>query len=365
MEKVKIGIIGCGNISERYMMTLSSLFGHTEIAAVSDLNTDNACRRAEQFHIPDAYSSNTELLARKDIDLIVVLTNPQFHYEVVKESLLAGKHTYVEKPLSLSAEEGKELLKIAKEKDVMLAAAPDTILGAGIQMARKLIDDGWIGKPIAAISHILTGGPESWHPNPAFLYHTGAGPLYDVAPYYAAGLSYLLGPVSSVMCSAKTTYQQRMITSQPLYGTMIDVEVPTYLAGILNMENGVICTIHHSFDVAYTKLDSCVEIYGTEGTLVVPSPCDFSGDLFYQGRRSGGWDKISPVFAYQSDCRGVGAADMADAVLHRRSPRLNGEFAYHTLEVLEGLERSAESGQAIEIKSRFSRSDPMRMDGHW
>lgn len=365
MDCVKIGIIGCGNISERYMMSLCDLFKHTEVIAVSDLNEGNARHRAEQFHIPNVCSSNEELLSIKEIDLVVVLTNPQFHYEVVKKSLLAGKNTYVEKPLSLSAKEGAELLKIAAEQNVMLAAAPDTILGAGVQTARKLIEDGWIGQPIAAISHILTGGPESWHPNPAFLYHKGAGPLYDVAPYYVAGLTYLLGPVSSVMCSAKRTYEKRMITSQPLYGTMVDVEVPTYLVGILNMENGVICSVHHSFDVGHTKLDNKIEIYGTEGTLIIPTPCDFSGDIYYRGKHSAEWNKISPFFDYQSDCRGVGAADMADALLKKRTPRLNADFAYHTLEVLEGLEISATNNQSVEISSSFEIAQPMSLAECW
>lgn len=365
MEKVKIGIIGCGNISERYMITLGTLFANTEVIAVSDLNPENARRRAEQFQIPKVCSSNKDLLSMEEIELVVVLTNPQFHYSVVRESLMAGKNTYVEKPLALSVKDGKELLKLAEEKGVMLAAAPDTILGAGVQTARRLLENGWIGKPVAAISHILTGGPESWHPNPAFLYHKGAGPLYDVAPYYVAGLTYLLGPVSSVMCSAKTTYQQRTITSQPLSGTMIEVEVPTYLAGILNMENGVICSIHHSFDVPYTKLGNSVEIYGTEGTLIVPTPCDFSGELYFRGRYSEEWASIPMLFDYREDSRGIGAADMADALRHNRSPRLNADFAFHTLEVLQGLEKSAAENQSIQILSSFEPSAPVSGREGW
>ncbi|MEG1061544.1 MAG: Gfo/Idh/MocA family oxidoreductase, partial [Oscillospiraceae bacterium] len=235
----------------------------------------------------------------------------------------------------------------------------------GLQTTRKLIEDGWIGRPTAAISHILTGGPESWHPNPAFLYHKGAGPLYDVAPYYVAGLSYLFGPVEMVMCAAKKTYEQRIIGSQPLYGTMIDVEVPTYLAGILSMENGVICSIHHSFDVAQTKLDNRVEIYGTEGTLVVPTPCDFSGEILYRGKLDDKWSVIPPLFAYRSDCRGIGVADMADALLKSRQPRLGDDFVYHTLDVLEQLDMSAQNRQSRTVESHFVPTPLMELGAVW
>lgn len=228
-RKVKIGIIGCGNISDTYIRSLKELFQNTEVYAVSDVLYDNAKARAEKYGIPFICETNEELLAMAEIEIAVVLTNPVYHYDVVKKCLLAGKHTYVEKPLALTKEEGQELLKIAEEKNLMLCAAPDSILGAGWQMARKLIEDGLIGEPIGSISHMLTGGPESWHPNPAFLYHVGAGPLYDVAVYWVAGLSYLFGPVESVMCSAKKTYEQRVIGSEPLRGQRIDVEVPTYL----------------------------------------------------------------------------------------------------------------------------------------
>jgi predicted dehydrogenase len=365
MRKVKIGVIGCGNISEKYIDNMTNIFRNTEVIAVTDIITENAEKRARQFEIPYVCMTNEELFSIPEIEIVVVLTNPSQHFSVCEASLLAGKHTYVEKPLSLNTEDAKKLLELADKKGLMLAGAPDTILGSGMQTARKLLDDGWIGRPIAAISHILTGGPESWHPSPAFLYHIGAGPLYDVAPYYVAGLSYLLGPVESVMCSAKITYPQRTVTSQPLYGTKIDVEVPTYLAGILNMENGVIATIHHSFDVNDTKLDNSVEIYGTEGTLIVPTPCNFSGDIWYKKKTMEDWSKVPCIFQYSKDSRGVGVADMAAAILENKSQRLTKEFGYHTLEVLEQLDNSQKYGQARKIESTFEISEPMKTVTGW
>lgn len=365
MRKVKVGIIGCGNISEKYIDNLTHLFENTEVIAVTDVISEAAEKRAEQFGIPKICKTNEELLKLPEVEIVVVLTNPSQHFNICEASLLAGKHTYVEKPLSLGTNDAKRLLELANEKGLMLSSAPDTILGSGMQTARKLIDEGWIGKPIAAISHILTGGPESWHPSPAFLYHVGAGPLFDVAPYYVAGLTYLLGPVDNVMCSAKITYKERMITSQPLYGTKINVEVPTYIAGILNMSNGVIASIHHSFDVNDTKLDNSVEIYGTEGTIVIPTPCSFSGDIWFKKKTIDEWSKVPCIFQYKDDTRGVGVADMAAALLENRSHRLSKEFGYHTLEVLEQLDNSSKFKKVCNIESSFERTEPMKTVTGW
>ena len=364
-RKVKVGVIGCGNISDRYLKSLTELFRNTEVYAVSDLLYESAKAMAEKYHIPFACKTNEELLGLEEMGIVVVLTNPAHHYDVVKKCLLSGKHTYVEKPLALTPGEGLELLEMARAKGLMLCAAPDSILGAGWQMARKLIEEDWIGEPIGAISHMLTGGPESWHPNPAFLYHVGAGPLYDVAVYWVAGLSYLFGPVESVMCSAKKTYEQRIIGSEPLRGQKIEVEVPTYLTGILNMESGVICSIHHSFDVTHTLLDNRVEIYGTKGTIVVPAPDLFNGEIAYRGKKDTEWSKIPSVFAYRSNCRGIGVADMADALLAGRKPRLNAAFAYHTLEVLNRLESSARENRGETVESRFERTPIMPTEPVW
>ena len=347
------------------MESLNCLFENTLVYAICDMDFRNAEKRAEEYHIPHVCKSNEELLAMDEVEIVVILTNPSSHYEIVKQSLLAGKHTYVEKPLALNEEDGRELLYLAKEKKVMLCAAPDSILGAGWQTARKLMEDGWIGEPVAAISHILTRGPESWHPNPAFLYHIGAGPRYYVAVYLAAGRSYLFGPVITAMCAAKKTYEQRIIGSQPLRGQVIDVEVPTYLAGILHMENGVICSIHHSFDVPHTLLDNRVEIYGTRGTIVVPAPDVFCDDISYRGKEDKEWSKIPPLFAYRSNCRGIGVADMADALREGREPRLNGEFAFHTLETLVRLEESAKEREAKKVKSRYEITPIMPMEAVW
>lgn len=362
-ERCRVGVIGCGDISGVYLNSLVNVFNNTEVTAVSSLNGTSAKKRAEQFHISKACS--TEDLLASDIDIAVVLTTPVTHYSVVKDCLLAGKNTYVEKPISITTEQAKELLALAKEKNVMLTCAPDTLLGAGTQTCRKLIEDGLIGIPIASVGQTLNGGPEPWHPNPFFFYKKGAGPLYDVGPYYIGDILYLFGPARSVCCMAKTTYATRTIGSELHRGEKIDVEVPTYYACTIQMESGEICTSLHSFDVPNSRLDTRIEIYGTEGTMLVSPPCDFDGEILFKGHNSSSWQEIKSVFEFGDNSRGLGVADMADAMLHGRKPRLSAEFAYHTLDVIECLQNSFETNTYVTVSSTFEKTSPMPQVTGW
>ncbi len=388
MNDVKVGLIGCGDISEKYIDTMKNLF-HVDVVAVTDKVPEKARNRADQFGIPRVCRSNQELVSMPEVDLVVVLTTPPQHFSVCELALQANKHVYVEKPLSLTREEGKKLLDLAEKEDRMLSCAPDTILAAGVQTGRKLIDDGWIGRPFAATSHIATGGHESWHPNPEFFYKEGGGPLFDVAPYYITALAYLLGPVESAVCSAMITYPERTITSQPLYGQKISVEVPTHLAGILNLKGGIIATILHSFDVPNTQMGWDIEIYGTEGTLIVPSPCMFGGEILYKktvrGRPKGdvaakngektsgiaevlemvhrmeGWSVLPLLHCYDQDYRGIGVADMVDALKKGRKQRLGADLGYHVLDVMVGLMESWKEDRIYHVQSTFERTAPMKL----
>lgn len=362
-DKCRVGVIGCGDISRVYLNSLVNVFDNTEVVAVSSRGGDSAKRRAEEFNIPVA-CSNEELLAM-DLDIVVVLTDPLNHFPIVEQCLLAGKNTYVEKPISTNTKDAKRLLSLAKEKGLMLACAPDTLLGAGTQMCRRLIEDGLIGKPIASVGQTLNGGPEPWHPNPFFFYKKGAGPLYDVGPYYIGDILYLFGPAKQVCCMAKAAYDKRTIGSMPHKGETIDVEVPTYYACTVLMEDGEICTSLHSFDVPNSRLDTRIEIYGTEGTLLVSPPCDFSGQILFKGNGDSEWREIESTYSYSRDCRGMGVADMADALINGRDHRLSAEFAYHVLDVIECLQLSADTGKYIDVESSFEVTPIMPENPNW
>ena len=288
VDPMKVGLIGCGTISPQYLRNLPDYPG-VEVAACSDIIMDRARSRAEEFGVPIACTTE-ELLANPDIDIAVNLTVPADHMDLSLAAIAAGKHVYSEKPLAVEREDGDAILREARKAGVIVGCAPDTFLGAGIQTCRKLIDDGLIGRPVAAMASMLGHGHEHWHPDPAFYYQVGAGPMFDMGPYYLTALVALLGPVRRVSGTHGRAFDRRLITSEPLGGTSINVEVSTHVAGILDFENGAIGTIVTSFDVWASEIP-WMEIYGTEGTLSVPDPNTFSGPVRLQ-RGRGEWEEV-------------------------------------------------------------------------
>ncbi|CRZ33278.1 putative dehydrogenase [Herbinix hemicellulosilytica] len=269
MRKVKIGIIGCGVISNTYTWL--------DIQACADLDRDKAVSTAKKYGIPKGCSTE-ELLNDPEIEIVINLTIPAAHTEVNKQILMAGKHLYCEKPFALSLQEAEEVISLAKSKGLMIGAAPETFLGAGLQTCRKVIDDGWIGTPISATANMISYGIETWHTSPEFFYKKGAGPMLDMGPYYITALVSLLGPIKRTACFANIGRKTRKIYSKPLRGKTISVEVPTTYTGIMEFENGVNANINMSFDIWMSNLPK-LEIYGTEGTLILPDPNYFGGKI--------------------------------------------------------------------------------------
>jgi predicted dehydrogenase len=265
-----------------------------------------------------------------------------------------GKHIYNEKPLCSKREEAIELLSAAKEQKVYLGGAPDTFLGAGIQTCRKLIDDGWIGTPVASTAVMMKRGPEHWHPDPEFFYKDGGGPMFDMGPYYITALVNLLGPVSRVSGSAKIISPTRTVTNRHQYGAVIKVEVPTHIAGVLDFVSGAVGTIVTSFDV-YSHTLPFIEIYGTEGTLKVPDPNTFGGPVIIRRFNDEEWYKIPLLKSYAENSRGLGLTDMAEAIEEDRPHRASGELAFHILDIMHGIHEASESGKHIKLKSKCKR----------
>jgi predicted dehydrogenase len=189
------------------------------------------------------------LLADEEVEIVLNLTIPAVHAEVSMAALRAGKHVYTEKPLAVGLEDGRKMLEVAGERGLLVGCAPDTFLGGGLQTCRKVMDEGIIGEPVAVAAFMLNHGPEDWHPDPDFLYQPGAGPMFDLGPYYLAALTTLAGPVRRVTASARVTFPERTITSEPLAGTSIKVNTPTHIAGVMDFESGAVGTLVTSFDV--------------------------------------------------------------------------------------------------------------------
>ncbi len=359
MKPVKTGIIGCGNISSIYCKN-AKLLEALDLVAVSDLILERAQNRAQEYEIPRACSV-AELLADPEIEAVINLTIPKAHAEVAFQVIEAGKSVYNEKPLAVTREDGQKMLALAKEKGVRVGGAPDTFMGGGIQTCRKLIDDGWIGEPIAATAFMVCHGHESWHPDPEFYYKQGGGPLFDMGPYYLTCLVNLLGPIKRVSGSARVTFPTRTITSQPKYGTVITVDTPTHIAGAMDFANGAVGTLIMSFDVWGSHLP-IIEIYGTEGSLSVPDPNGFGGPVSVRRMGAKEWQEAPLSHGYAENARGVGVADMAMGLRSGRPHRANGELTYHVLDVMHAFLDSSEQNKHIKVKSTVKRPAPMKMN---
>jgi len=355
---MKIGIIGCGNISDQYLEARAR-FPQLEVVALADLDLARARAQAERFGVAKACGVDA-LLGDASIEAVLNLTIPAVHVEVGLKALEAGKHVYSEKPLALGLEEARQLLDCAEKKGLRVGCAPDTFLGAAHQTSRKLLDDGWIGQPIGAAAFMLGAGPESWHPNPEFLYQKGAGPLMDMGPYYITAMVNLFGSVRRVCGMARRPFESRLITSQPKYGTTFPVEVDTFVSGQMEFADGTLGSLTVAFGVSASTLPNHIEIYGSEGTLFVPDPNQFGLPVHLQ-RKDQTKQEVSPSHIYAEPSRSVGLADMADAIQSGRAQRCSGELAYHVLEVMDALQRSAQEGQFIDIQSTVDRPEAMRM----
>jgi predicted dehydrogenase len=354
----RIGVAGIGNISKIYLDNLTGMFaGQVKLAAVTDIISERAEKAAADYKVK-AFKSLDAMLQSSGIDIVLNLTQPKFHFDVALAALKAGKHVYTEKPLCAKREDAAQLLALAAEKKLRVGGAPDTFLGAGIQTCLKLINDGWIGAPVAATAFVMSHGPEHWHPAPEFYYKPGGGPLFDMGPYYLTALISLLGPVSRVSGSAKTGIPKRLITSQPLNGTVIDVEVPTHIAGTLDFSGGATATLIASFEV-YSHTLPFIEIYGTEGSLRVPDPNFFGGPVYVRRFRDEQWAQVPLLKNYADNSRGLGLTDMALAIEESRPHRASAELTFHVLDIMQGIHDASASGKYYKLKSKCKRPAAM------
>lgn len=357
-----IGIIGAGNISTAYMK-LAPMFRGIEMRAVADISPDAARARAVEFGLRAL--SVDELLAADDIDIVVNLTIPTAHYQVSKSILEAGKHVYSEKPFVLTLTEGQELDQIAADKGLRIGSAPDTFLGGSHQLARHLIDEGTVGNITSGTCFVQSPGMEMWHPNPDFFFQPGGGPVLDLGPYYISNMVQLLGPVCRVGATSGMASPTRTITSQPRRGEVIPVDTPTTIHAMLEFVSGAQITYISSWDVWHHRHNN-IELYGRKGTLYIPDPNFFSGELRmtrYDSPATLGaaWDHpfMRDNDNGRANYRASGLADMAQAITQDRPHRCNSTFALHVVDVMTSILKSGESGQFVKITTTCERPAPL------
>ncbi|WP_062763211.1 Gfo/Idh/MocA family protein [Falsirhodobacter sp. alg1] len=365
---LRIGLIGCGNISTSYL-SRAVKFGDIKFTAVADMNPAAAALRAEEYGVKALSVEN--LLASDEVDLVLNLTIPAAHYEIAKAALNAGKHVYSEKPYVLSLEEGRELAAIAQAKGVRIGSAPDTVLGGSHQLARHLVDSGAIGRITSGTCAVMSHGMEAWHPNPDFFFLPGGGPILDLGPYYIANLVQLIGPVKRVAALTATPETTRTIGNGPRGGEEIPVKTPTTIHALLEFEQGAVVTLVASWDVWQNDL-APMALYGTEGTLHVPDPNFFGGEVRLTKRDQPAdlpaWDHPLGIdnrevdWGMAADYRTAGLADMAQAIAQGRPHRCNDSYALHVVEVMGAILASGESGTFIEITTPCTRPEALGPD---
>lgn len=351
----RVGIVGLGTISRAYLDTLAR-HPAVSITAVADLDASRSAAVAGA--LPGAEALSVErLLDRPDVQTVLNLTIPAAHAEISLGAIDAGKNVYVEKPLAVTFPDGRSVINRAAAAGVRVGCAPDTVLGTGCQTARAAIDGGLIGRPLSASAVMVTPGHERWHPHPDFYYTAGGGPLLDMGPYYLSALIHLLGPVRAVVGAAGRPRAERVIGSGPRTGQRIPVEVDSHVTGVIEHADGVLSTITMSFD-GVTTTAAPIEVHGETGTLAVPDPNHFDGEVRIFAIGGTGWRVLEPRAGYVGASRGVGLIDLVSAD-GQRPPRAGGALALHVLETMTALLRSAADGRRIELTTVVERSAPV------
>ena len=359
-RRAGIGVIGAGNILGRYLKGMSR-YPELHVVGCAGRSPERA-RAAADEHGIGWFGSVGELLASPEVDVVLNITTPLAHAETTEAALEAGKHVYVEKPITAALPDARRLVVKAQAAGLLLGSAPDTFLGSAAQTARQAVDDGLIGDPIGVAGFITSGRVETWHPDPTFLFQQGGGPVADMGPYYLTAMVNLLGPLASVSARGRIGSPTLTVTSPERRVDTVTVTVPTHVCAVLEFQSGVVGTFLASFDAWDHHLPR-IEVYGTEGTLSVPDPNTVDGDVLLKRRADDRWQPLPPVLPPSADpqspdqyVRGAGVADLV-AALHGAPQRASAQLACHVLEVIEAIERS--DGAAVAITSRVERPAPV------
>ena len=371
--RLRVGIVGCGSISLQYLHN-APLFGGVEMRACADINSATAAQRAEQFQL--RVMDVDDLIGAPDLDLVLNLTIPTAHFDISMRAIEAGKHVFTEKPLAATAAEGRELAARAAERGLAIGSAPDTFLGPAGRLARSLMDADTIGRPVVGTAFMLGHGMEHAHPDPAFYFQPGGGPVMDMGPYYLTMLVNLVGPVRRVQAVATSGQTERMITAEgPKKGTTFKVGTPTTLLSLIEFSRGLQLTFGASWDV-YRHSNPPIELHGTKGSMRLPDPDTFGGvvSVSAQGAAWQDFDTADRLFGApnwpikapdRANYRMVGLANFAASLVEGRRPRASGDVALHVLEVMEAILFAARTGAAQEIVGEVERAESLTDEQAW
>lgn len=369
MRKIKIGIIGYGVISHTYIKDIKRLYRNIIVEAVAGPSLEKAEKCADMYDIPRTLTIE-EMLLDPEIEMVVNLTPPAAHTEINRRVLEAGKHLFCEKPFALTVEDAGMIADLAEKKGLKIGCAPDSFMGSSLKTCKKLLKDKWIGQPLYVCMNMMNCGVETWHPAPENFYLEGGGPVLDMGAYYFTALVTMFGAVDSVYAAAGMGFSERVIYTPERFGDSFPVKVPTHYAVIVTMKNGMIVNANFSFDIWKTEMPM-FEIYGTEGTLMVPDPNMHGGTpRVYRKEQKlaenfGGTDNGNgeafriPELSQNigSYVRCLGVADLADAVINDRRPVVNSDLGVHVTEILTGIIKSAETKTVYKLVTDYKEQD--------
>lgn len=374
LRTFKIGILGCGVISRTYIADIKAFYKDLEVIACADMDAELSQKLASEFGIKKGYTTK-ELLSDDEVEIVINLTPPQFHVELSKQILTAGKHLFSEKPFAFNLKDAKEVLNLADKNGVKVGCAPDTFLASGLQSLRYYLDANLIGKPFFVTANMTTFGVETWHPNPAPFYRMEGGPLFDMGPYYLSAIVSLLGPIESIAAFDAKGSNTRHIYVGRDAGTDIEVEFPTHYSSILKLKNGVVVNLNVSFDIYKSNLPM-FEIYGESGTLTYPDP-NFGGgtpsvyrkeqytDVIYQKTdaamaRKDRFYELPELYPRVKDySRGLGVLDLAKSIEENSINRASGRLIMHITEAIEGMLISSKNDMFYKMKTTCERPEPL------
>ncbi|MFD0555971.1 putative dehydrogenase [Stackebrandtia endophytica] len=342
-----VGIIGAGVISDTYLANLNG-FGDVSVRFVADLDTARAAAQATRHDVADS-GTVAQLLERDDVELVVNLTVPAAHAEVGSAVLESGRHLWQEKPLATNRTDAAKLLELAEANGLRVACAPDTVLGPGIQTARRAVESGRIGRPITGLALFQSRGPDAWHPGPEFLFQAGAGPLFDIGPYYLTTLALVFGPVRRVTATGTRARTRRTIQAGPRAGTVFDVTEPTTVNALIEFVDGGSAQLLMSFDSGVSR--TCVEVTAEHGSLILPDPNGFDGDTRLCSVSDA--EELTFPAAGHTATRGIGVLDLARSIRAGVPERAGGRLAYHVLDVMVAVDEAARRGEPVAVESRF------------
>ncbi len=352
MKKMKTAVIGCGKISDIFFENIINRFEILEIVACCSKSGVSSSEKAEKYKIKAV--TMEEILNDTSIDLVINLTPPKAHYDIISRLLSAGKHVYTEKVITADFKEACELRKLAQKNNVRLGVAPDTFLGAGIQTARRAVEQGLIGT-VTSCHASINRDMGSLYPLLQFTTEPGAGIGFDLGIYYLTALLSILGPVEKVSGMVRTNHKQRIFENPALYnyGESYEIQNENVMVGTLAFCNGVLGSLNFNGDSIFPEAPDLI-LYGTEGIISLPNPNEFGGQVTLQKK---GLDKppvVLPInYGFETDSRGIGAAEMAWAIQKDRPHRANIDMACHVVEILSGILKSSENNCSQKLESTF------------